>query len=99
MEVAPSFTEENNDRKLKIAESKNVTEDTRGREDDHGLLECNEPGCSYVFNSFDKLELHKEIGSGPENSQLLKTTVQRNLGKRRWLELPREQQISMWDGH
>ena len=59
IEVIQQFTEGKEARKIKI--QTNEPNDTM-TEEGQGLFECSELGCNYVFNSFDALELHTEIG-------------------------------------
>ena len=53
-------------------------------EEEHGLFECSEPGCNYVFNSFDELELHREIGTHSRfiNNESVYDTLRREWAKK-----------------
>ena len=48
------------------------------------LFECSEPGCNYIFNSFDALELHTEIGTHSRfiNNESVYDTLRREWAKK-----------------
>ncbi|CAB4021822.1 Transposon Tf2-6 poly, partial [Paramuricea clavata] len=75
IEVIEPFMESTDGRKLKINTNDSMTEEVQG------LFECNEPGCNYVFNSFDQLELHREIGT---HSRFIKNESVFDTLRREW---------------
>ena len=53
-------------------------------DESEGLFECSEPGCNYVFNSLDQLELHLEIGTHSRfiNNESVYDTLRREWAKK-----------------
>ena len=81
IEVIQQFTEGKEGRKLKL--NTNEPNDSI-TEEEHRLFECSEPGCNYVFNSFDELELHREIGTHSRfiNNESVYDTLRREWAKK-----------------